>query len=124
MGKVELIIAREYNPNISDYSSEFKHISREYGSDLMETREYRENLPEMIQKMGVTYPYFNILYPAANTKYYHFLREDGTFERDYWQDFAENPTPNFEMPLPRTPELQAELQRTVDKYIEIFYGTS
>jgi|TARA_B100002003_G_C14151385_1_gene553804 methionyl-tRNA formyltransferase len=37
MGKVELIIAREYNPNISDYSSEFKHISREYGSDLMET---------------------------------------------------------------------------------------
>jgi len=90
----------------------------------METREYRENLAEMIQKMGVTYPYFNILYPAANTKYYQMLREDGTFERDYWQDFAENPTPNFEMPLPRTPELQAELQQTVHKYLEIVYGTS
>jgi len=90
----------------------------------METREYRKRLPEMVRKLGVTYPYFNILYPAANTKYYQMLREDGTFERDYWQDFAENPTPNFEMPLPRTPELQAELQQTVHKYLEIVYGTS
>ncbi|MDP6426315.1 MAG: radical SAM protein, partial [Dehalococcoidia bacterium] len=90
----------------------------------METREYRKRLPEMVRKLGVTYPYFNILYPAVNTKYCQMLREDGTFERDYWQDFAENPTPNFEMPLPRTPELQAELQRTVDRYIDIFYGTS
>lgn len=89
----------------------------------VETREYRKKLPEMIRKLGATYPFFNILYPASHTKYYQMLLEDGTFDRDYWQDFAESPTPNFEMPLPRTPELQEELQQTVNKYIELFYRT-
>jgi len=88
----------------------------------METREYREKLPEMIRKLGVIYPYFNILYPASHTKYYETLLEDGIYERDYWQDFAEKPTTDFEIPLPRTPELQAELYQTVRKYIEMFYG--
>ncbi len=91
----------------------------------VETREYRKHLPEMIRELGVTYPYFNLLYPASHTEYYNSLLQDGTFERDYWQDFAENPTLNYELPLPRSQELQIELQETLRSYIEEFYtGTS
>lgn len=87
----------------------------------VETREYRKKLPDKIRELGATYPFFNILYPASNTKYYEMLLEDGTFERDYWQDFVENPIPDFEMPLPRTHELQEELQATVRAYLNVFY---
>jgi radical SAM superfamily enzyme YgiQ (UPF0313 family) len=87
----------------------------------VESREYRRMLPEMIRKLNITYPYFNILYPASNTKYYQMLLDNGIYKKDYWQEFAENPTYNFEIPLPRTPELQKELEETVERYIKEFY---
>lgn len=91
----------------------------------VETREYRKHLPEMIRELGGTYPYFNLLYPASHTEYYNSLLQDGTFKRDYWQDFVKNPTPNYELPLPRSQELQIELQETLHSYIDEFYaGTS
>ena len=108
----------------------FFGLCREYGIETvayfilgapMETREYRQRLPTMIHELGVTYPYFNILYPLSNTRYYQLLLEDGTFKRDYWQEFAEKPTPNYELPLPRSEDLHAELQETVRGYLEEFY---
>lgn len=87
----------------------------------VETKEYRQRLPEMIKELGITYPYFNLLYPSSHTKYYESLLQDGTFKQDYWQEFAENPTPNYELPLPRPKEVQIELQETINNYIGIFY---
>lgn len=87
----------------------------------METRKYRESLPKMIRKLGVTYPYFNILYPSSHTQYYFSLLKEGIFKRDYWQEFAENPIPDFELPFPRSKSLHKELQDTVQSYINEFY---
>jgi len=87
----------------------------------METREYREKLPEMIQKLNVKYPFFNILYPSANTKYYYDLIADGTYKTDHWKAFAEKPVPDYEIPLPRSKALQDELEETAAKCIKIFF---
>lgn len=87
----------------------------------VESREYRTMLPEMIRKFNIAYPYFNILYPASNTRYYKSLLESGIYKKDYWQEFAENPVPDYEIPLPRSPELQRELMETVERYIEEIY---
>lgn len=86
-----------------------------------ETPEYRKNLPNEIEKAGITYPYFNVLYPLANTKYYNMLLKDGTFEKDFWAEYAKSPTPNFVHPLPRPKELQEELMESVKAYINYFY---
>jgi len=88
----------------------------------VETREYRQRLPEMVRELGVDFPYFNLLYPASHSEYYYSLLRDGTFARDYWQDFAENPKPNYELPLPRSEELQNELQETLRSYTKQFYS--
>ena len=88
----------------------------------VETREYRQRLPEMIRELGVTYPYFNLLYPASHTEYYNSLLQDGTFEQDYWHDFGKNPTPNYELPLPRSQELHDELLATLRRYTDEFYA--
>ena len=110
---------------------EFCNLCDEYGMEIvayfvlgapMETREYRDELPHMIQDLKIKYPFFNILYPSANTKYYQELMADGIYKRDYWQEFAEKPVPNFEIPLPRTKELQDELEETAEKCIKIFFN--
>jgi len=109
---------------------EFFKLCVEYGIETvayfilgspMETSEYRKSLPSRIRDMGVTYPFFNVLYPLSNTEYYRSLVADGTFDRDYWADFAANPTPGYELPLPRSPDLQVELEDTVNEYINEFY---
>ncbi len=90
------------------------------GSPL-ETREYREKLADMIKDLGIRYPFFNILYPAANTAYYRGLIADGTYKRDYWREFVENPTPDYEIPLPRSLGLQEELEETAARCIKAFF---
>lgn len=109
---------------------EFCAICHEYGIEIVayfvlgapiETREYRNKLPHMIKELGIKYPFFNILYPSANTKYYRGLVADGTYKIDYWQAFAEKPVPNFEILLPRPRALQVELEETAEKCIKIFF---
>ncbi len=111
-------------------TKEFCGICDEYGIEIvayfvigapMETREYRDELPDMIQKLKIKYPFFNILYPSANTKYYQELMANGTYEMDYWQIFVEKPVPNYEIPLPRSKALQDELEKTAERCIKIFY---
>ncbi len=112
-------------------TKEFCGLCNEYGIEIvayfvlgapMETREYRENLPDMIRGLKIKYPFFNILYPSANTKYYRELMANGTYKVDYWQAFTEKPVPDFEIPLPRTQELQNELEETAERYIKIFFN--
>lgn len=111
--------------------SKFCNYCREFGIEILgyfmigspvETREYRQRLPEMIKELGISYPYFNLLYPLPHTQYYESLLKNGTFKGDHWQKFAENPAANYELPLPRSEELQSELEQTLQHYIETFYA--
>ena len=81
----------------------------------VETREYRERLLKEVMKLGVTYCFFNVLYPLPKTQYYQSLLDDGTFKEDYWADFVRNPRPNYSLPLPRSPQLQKELETLADE---------
>ena len=81
-----------------------------------ETREYRERLLDEVIKLGITYCFFNILDPMPKTQYYQSFLDDGTFKEDYWADFIRNPQKDFIAPLPRSPELQKELEAQADAF--------
>jgi radical SAM superfamily enzyme YgiQ (UPF0313 family) len=81
-----------------------------------ESREYRERLYDEVMKINPTYTFFNILYPLAKTQYYQSLLDNGTYERDHWADYLKNPTPYFEIPLPRSPAEQNELEDLADRF--------
>jgi anaerobic magnesium-protoporphyrin IX monomethyl ester cyclase len=109
---------------------EFCKLCNEHSIDIVayfvigapiEKREYREKLPYMVKELGIKFPFFNILYPSANTAYYRELIANGTYKEDHWQKFAEKPVADFEIPLPRSKELQDELESTAEKCIKMFF---
>ncbi|MFA5863275.1 MAG: radical SAM protein [Phycisphaerae bacterium] len=65
-----------------------------------ETAEYRKTLASKIRDLNIKYPYFNILMPLPNTKYYDDLLKEGVFPKDYWREFVENPVRDFMVPFP------------------------
>jgi radical SAM superfamily enzyme YgiQ (UPF0313 family) len=66
----------------------------------VETEQYLQWLPQKIRELGIKYPYFNILFPAPNTEYYMQLLKDGVYSKDYWAEYFENPTADFQIPFP------------------------
>jgi len=65
----------------------------------VETEEYRKALPGRIRDLGIKIPWFNVLFPEPNTAYYKSLLGK-EYSKDYWNEFMQNPTPNFEIPYP------------------------
>ncbi len=107
----------------------FFKLCREFGMETLgyfiigfpgETREYRERLLREVLKLGATYAFCNILYPLAKTQYYQSLLDNGTFKEDYWAGFLRNPRKDFELPLPRSHELQKELEAQADDFHKKF----
>lgn len=86
-----------------------------------ETALHRGTFLEKVRKLNPTYAYFNILCPLPKTEYYEMLLKDGTFKNDFWDEFARNPVKDFQIPFPRTKELQEELTKTVDKWMYGYY---
>ncbi|MFH0753293.1 MAG: radical SAM protein [Candidatus Omnitrophota bacterium] len=86
-----------------------------------ETAEYRKSLFGKLKKLNATYLYLNILYPTAKSELYDDLLKDGTYDRDYWQEFVTKPVRDFELPLCRSTELQQELMVLVDDIHRKFY---
>ena len=86
-----------------------------------ETREYRENLPEQIKKLNIKIPYINVLSPLYGTEYYNELLKNGTYDRDYWLEYIENPVKDFILPSPRSDGSERELTALQEWYIELFY---
>jgi anaerobic magnesium-protoporphyrin IX monomethyl ester cyclase len=86
----------------------------------METEEYRRNLPQMVEDLGIRLPYFNLLSPLAETPYYFQLLQDGTLDRDYWAEFCADPVRDWEMPSARSLEEDKELQAVIDDYVAHF----
>ncbi len=87
----------------------------------VESQEYRENLISKIKDLGVTYPYFNLLYPSANSEYYFSLLKNGTFKQDYWAEFMAAPVADYDLPLPRDHKEHEELLALLDWYVKEFY---
>ncbi|MBF0588782.1 MAG: radical SAM protein [Magnetococcales bacterium] len=85
-----------------------------------ETRQYHENLPEMIRELGIHIPFFNILTPLSDTEFYRQLLQDGRIKEDFWAPFIEQPVKDFQIPLHRPPEEERELQETLDHYLTLF----
>ena len=52
-----------------------------------------------LRRIGVTYASFSVCSPYPKTALYQKLLEEGFIRHDYWQDFANNPTKDFVMPL-------------------------
>lgn len=86
-----------------------------------ETKEYRDSLFNDVMKLDPSFVYFNILSPLPRTEYYQFLLDDGIFKKDYWAEFIRKPTINYELPLPRSKELQEELETLADSYHRAFF---
>lgn len=86
----------------------------------VETEEYRKIFPDRIRELGINYPFFNILFPEPNTKYYEALLKDGTYKKDYWAEYMENPTPYFEIPYPYGEAKKAEVLAFNDHLINEF----
>lgn len=108
----------------------FFKICHKYDIDTMayfmigfpnETAEYRKRLYANVKKLKPTYVFFNVLYPLPKTEYYKSLLEEGIFEKDYWEQFAVDPQPNYEIPYPRSLELQEELISICNSYSVRFY---
>ena len=81
-----------------------------------ESRRYRERLYDEVMKINPTYAFFNILFPLAKTQYYQSLLDDGTYEKDHWAEYLKNPAAHFEIPLPRSPAEQKELEDLADRF--------
>ncbi len=116
-------------------SCRLKHIEQfaalcvKYGIDILgyfiigapgETDEYRKTLPERIRELGIRLPYFNLLSPLAETPYYDMLLRDGSFDRDHWKEFCQNPVRDFLMPEVRSLDEEERLRRTIDDYVAYF----
>lgn len=108
----------------------FFKICHKYNIDTMayfmigfpnETAEYRQRLYDNVRKLGPTYVFFNVLYPLPKTEYYESLLKEGILKKDYWEEFAINPQPDYAIPYPRSVELQEELISICNSYSLRFY---
>ncbi|MQF95306.1 MAG: B12-binding domain-containing radical SAM protein [SAR202 cluster bacterium] len=112
-----------------EHIQQFCNLANQYGITIlgyliigapMETEEYRKNLPQMVEDIGIRLPYFNLLTPLAETPYYFQLLKDGTLTKDYWKEFVANPVRDWEMPSARSLEEDKELQAVIDDYVVHF----
>ena len=83
-----------------------------------ETREEMYDELNFLKGIKARYASFSVCSPYPRTKLYQNLLDDKTIKVDYWQGFAQNPTPNFIMPLAPGPysaqelrDIQADLSR-------------
>lgn len=116
-------------------SSRLKHIKQftrlcnQYGIMILayfiigapgETNAYRNQLPQMIENLGIRLPYFNLLSPLAETPYYQELLNNGQLEKDHWAEFCHSPSKDFLIPEVRSEREEQELCATIDQYVEHF----
>ena len=62
-----------------------------------------------------------VLFPLPLTPFYNELLENGYYTEDHWDKFFRNPTPNYNLPLCRSADLQEELWGMVDTANKKFY---
>ncbi len=83
--------------------------------------EYRKNFFKKIKKLKPNYIQMSVLYPLPLTPFYNDLLESGYYPKDYWADFFKNPSPDYNIPICRSAELQNELMGMLDDTYRRFY---
>jgi radical SAM superfamily enzyme YgiQ (UPF0313 family) len=106
-------------------------LCREYGVTSLsyfmlgnptEEREDIELTLDFIRKCRADYAHIAITTPFPGTELYRIGLEQGVFERDYWRDFASNPTEDFSPPVWTENFTQAELEQMRQQAYRSFYG--
>lgn len=64
-----------------------------------ETREMALKTIEFAKELDPDFVHFSVLTPFPATAIYYKALEEGRFDRDYWAEFAKNPTPDFKPQL-------------------------
>lgn len=84
--------------------------------------------PEDIQKTiqftistGLAFVQFSIATPFPGSELYRMAMESGLYEKDYWRDFAKNPSSGFIPPYWKGDMPADELRRWQDKAFRSFY---
>lgn len=86
------------------------------GSPL-DTKKYRNELLKKIEDLKIKHPFFNMLFPEPNTKYYSELLEEGLYKKDYWLEYMKNPSPYFEIPYPYGKKKEKELIKYIEELV-------
>ena len=60
-----------------------------------ETKEDMKQTFDFIQSLPMDYAHISVFTPYPGTRIYLEALETGFYERDYWKEFAENPSPEF-----------------------------
>ena len=63
-----------------------------------ETRDDIETTFRVMRRLKPDYVHITVLTPFPGTQIYKMGLESGILKRDYWREFAANPTPEFEPP--------------------------
>jgi radical SAM superfamily enzyme YgiQ (UPF0313 family) len=64
-----------------------------------ETRDMALKTIEFAKELDPDFVHFSVLTPFPATAIYYKALEEGRYDRDYWADFAKNPTPDFKPKL-------------------------
>ncbi len=85
-----------------------------------ETEEDKRTMLSKIRDLGIKHSLVSILQPVPDTDYYRELLKNGTYEKDYWGEYIQNPTPNFMIPFPNGREKWQEDADFITQLIEEF----
>lgn len=71
--------------------------------------------------LDADYAQFSVCTPYPKTELYRRLLEDGTIPYDYWQEFVENPRPDFQVKFWNPDFAESELREIQDRAHQRFY---
>ena len=86
-----------------------------------ETREEAEETIRVARSVDADYVHVTILTPFPGTPLYEDGLQSGFFERDFWRDFAQNPTPDFVPPFWEEHLTTPDLHALIKKAYQSFY---
>ena len=86
-----------------------------------ETREEMMHTVAFAQKLKPDYAQFSICTPYPKTELYFQMLKEGIVPEDYWQQFAENPTPEFKIRFWNRDFTEEELRDIQDECHSRFY---
>ena len=76
---------------------------------------------KIVKMLNPDYVHLTILTPFPGTKIYLEGLKDGNIKKDYWREFAANPTPDFEPPYWDEIFTREELQKLLIEGYKSFY---
>jgi radical SAM superfamily enzyme YgiQ (UPF0313 family) len=86
-----------------------------------ETRDEMFATVKFAKKLKPDYAQFSICTPYPKVELYQRMLDDKIIPRDYWQEFAENPTPNFKIHFWNKDFTDAQLREIQDECHARFY---